>query len=457
MTKRLVVIGGDAAGMSAASQARRRRTEDKLQISVFDRGNFTSYSACGIPYFVSGAVGSYERLIARSPETFRRDYSIGAYVRHEVVEVDTARSAVCVRDLDGGQIRWEGYDDLLIATGSVPKTLGLEGFDAAGIFGVQTLDDGIALRRALDELEPRNAVVVGGGYIGLEIAEALAARDLSVSLVEAAPQPMWSTLDPDMSECVADAVRDRGISVYLEEPPVRFSVRDGRVAGVETEQRLIDADLVVMGLGAKPNVDLAAAAGIRIGSSGAIEVDPGMRTSEPNIWAAGDCAEKIHRVSRQKVRIALGTHANKEGRVVGVNVTGGAAEFPGVVGTAVTKVCDVEIGRTGLGIAEATDVGFDAFTVVKDSKTKAGYFPGTEGIRIKMVAEKDSGRLLGAQIVGGAGSAKRIDVCASLVWNEMSVREIPFLDLSYAPPFSPLWDPVLIAARKAAAVLGEPD
>lgn len=457
MRQRLVVIGGDAAGMSAASLARRRRKPDELEIVVFDRGNFTSYSACGIPYFVSDAIHDVERLIARPPEVFRDKYAIDARIRHEVVEIDLDRGAISVTDFEGGRSSWEGFDELLVATGAVPKTLDIDGADARGIFGIQTLDDGIALRRTLDELSPRHAVVIGGGYIGLEVAEALAARDLAVSLIEAAPQPMWSTLDADVGAHVGDAVRARGIEVFAEESPVRFVVSNGAVAAVETEKRSVPAEIVVLGLGVRPNVELARAAGIVVGESGAIEVDSGMRASHPHVWAAGDCAEKLHRLSKRKVRVALGTHANKEGRVAGVNITGGSAEFPGVLGTAATRVCDLEIGRTGLTDAEARDVGFDAFSVVADSKTKAGYFPGTESIRVKLTAERTTGRLLGAQIVGGTGSAKRIDVCATAIWNEMSVREIPLVDLSYAPPFSPLWDPVSIAARKAARELGEPD
>ena len=457
MKQRLVVIGGDAAGMSAASQARRLRSADELEIVVFERGNFTSYSACGIPYFVADEVKDVNRLVARTPEVFRNDYAIDARTRHEVVEIDLARRAVSVTDFHAGRSSWEPFDDLLIATGSNPKTLDIEGADAAGVFGVETLDDGLALRRALDESSPRHAVVVGGGYIGLEIAEALLARGLEVALVEAAPQPMWSTLDPEIGADVGAAIRDRGIAVFAEEAPVRFAVRDGAVTAVETQERSVPADLVVLGLGVRPNVELARRAGIDIGETGAISVDSAMRTSQPHVWAAGDCVEKLHRVTKRPVRVALGTHANKEGRVAGVNITGGSAEFPGVIGTAVTKVCDLEIGRTGLTDAEADRAGLDSFSVVATSKTRAGYFPGAERIKVKLTAEQESGRLLGAQIVGAAGSAKRIDVCATAVWNEMSVREIPFLDLSYAPPFSPLWDPILIAARKAARALGEPD
>jgi NADPH-dependent 2,4-dienoyl-CoA reductase/sulfur reductase-like enzyme len=448
MAERLVVVGGDAAGMSAASQARRRRARDELEIVAFERGNFTSYSACGIPYFVGGLVHEVDDLIARSPETFQRTFDIDVRLRHEVVEIDLERRAVLVHALDGGDGRWEGFDQLVVATGAVPARPALPGFDARGVFGVQTLDDGLSVRRRLDTDPPRRAVVVGGGYIGLEMAEALRMRGLQVSLVEQGAQPM-STLDPDMGALVAEALCAAGISVFTGEAVTGIDTHDGAVEAVVTERRRLPADLVILGLGARPNTDLARSAGIPVGASGAIAVDQRMRTGIDGVWAAGDCVEKFHRLSRRGVAIALGTHANKEGRVAGINIAGGYATFPGVVGTAVSKICSVEVARTGLGEAEAAECGFQTVTAVVDSTTRAGYYPGAAPIKIKMIAERRSGRLLGAQIVGEEGAAKRIDVLALALWREMTVDELLNTDLSYAPPYAPVWDPVLIAARKA--------
>ena len=452
--ERLVVVGADAAGMSAASQARRRRPPEDLGIVAYEKGNYTSYSACGIPYFVGGLVKDLERLIARTPETFREDYSIDARVRHEVVDIDLDARKVTVRDLDEGTESNEAFDQLVYSTGSKPIRPSLQGAESGGIFGVQILDHGAAIYRELEEQKPERAVIVGGGYIGLEMAEAFSMRGLHVSVVEMAPQPM-STLDPDMGDWVADAMRSMGIDVYTGEPAQGFESSNGRVEAVVTSERTIPADIVVLGLGVEPNVELAEAAGIPIGRSGAVAVDQQMRTKAEGVWSAGDCAEKFHRVARKPTSMALGTHANKEGRVAGINLGGGYATFPGIVGTAVSRICELEVARTGLKESHAREAGFEYVTTIVDSKTRAGYYPGKRPIKTKMIVERRSGRLLGAQIVSEEGAAKRIDVLATALWNEMTVDEMLNVDLSYAPPFAPVWDPVLIAARKAWELVEE--
>jgi NADPH-dependent 2,4-dienoyl-CoA reductase/sulfur reductase-like enzyme len=444
--ERLVVVGGDAAGMSAASQARRLRPDD-LTITAFERGPFTSYSACGIPYLVGTAVERVEDLIVRTPEQFG-EQGIDARIRHEVTEIDVTKGAIKVKSGSEPE-RWEGFDQLVYATGAVPVRPSLPGVDSEGIFGVQTLDHGLAIKRFMDERRPRRAVVVGGGYIGLEMAEAFRGRDLDVTLVEAQSQVM-STIDPDMGELVAEAMRRIGISVRTREPVHEFEVKDGRVVAVVTPEGYLAADIVVLGLGVRPNVELARAAGIPLGPAGGVAVDRRMRTSLEGVWAAGDCAEKWHRVARSSTVIPLGTHANKEGRVAGINVAGGYATFPGVIGTAASRVCDIEIGRTGLLEREARAAGLEPLSVTVDSTTRAGYFPGSEPIKTKMIVEKRTGRLLGAQIIGREGAAKRIDVLATALWNDMAVGDFLNMDLAYAPPFSPVWDPVLVAARKAS-------
>ena len=448
MVERLIVVGADAAGMSAASQARRRRGPQDLEIVAFERGHYISYSACGIPYFVGDVVGEVDDLIVRTPQQFRSNSSIDVHIRHEVSAIDLDKGAVQVRDVDAAGETWEGFDQLVVATGAKPIKPALPGSEARGLFGVQVLDDGVAIRKAVEDEEPKRAVVVGGGYIGLEMAEAFVQRGMEVALVEMASQPM-STLDADMGALVADGVRKLGVDVFLEEPVRGFDTRDGRIDAVVTAARTLPADIVVLGLGVEPNVDLAREAGIPIGPSGGICVDRQMRTQVDSVWSAGDCAEKWHRVSRRAVVIPLGTHANKEGRVAGINIGGGYETFPGVIGTAVSKICDLEIARTGLKEAEAVNAGFQTVAVVVDSSTRAGYYPGAAAIKTKLIVEKVSGRLLGAQIIGREGAAKRIDVLATALWNGMTVDEMLNMDLSYAPPFSPVWDPVLIAARKA--------
>ena len=441
------MVGGDAAGMSAASQAKKRQPD--LEVVAFERGRATSYSACGIPYWISGAVESEAALIARTPEQHRAN-GIDVRMRTEVTAIDLDRRRVSWRDLEDGGEGTEPFDDLVHATGSVPMRPPVPGIDAPGVHGVQVLDDGVALRAELAGGRVERVVVVGGGYIGLEIAEACRVRGLEVTVVDRSATPV-GTYDPDVGEFLAAAVREEGIELVLSDAVTAIATgADGRASAVHTASgRELPADLVVLGLGVRPNVALAQEAGIPLGTSGGIAVDVRMRTPVDGIWAAGDCVESRHRLSGERVVVALGTHANKQGRVAGINIGGGYATFPGVIGTQVTKVCDLEVARTGLSTEEAEAAGFSFVTASVDSTTKAGYFPGAQPIRIKMLAERRTGRLLGAQLVGRQGAAKRIDTLAVCIWNGMSVDEVLALDLSYAPPFSPVWDPVLIAARKA--------
>lgn len=448
MSERVVVVGADAAGMSAASQAKRLRGDD-LEVVALERGHHTSFSACGIPYWIGGDVGSIDQLVARTAEQHRAN-GIDLRMRTEATGLDLDRREVEVRDHEAGSTYRLGFDQLVLATGARPRRPDIPGIDADGVFGVQTLDDG---ERVLDALQdgPRRAVVVGGGYIGVEMAEAMVNRGLSVTVATRSAEPMV-TLDPDMGRQVHDAMTAMDIEVLTSVRVDAFETGDdGRVRAVVTEQGELPADLVVLGTGVSPETTLAAEAGLPLGHWGGLETDLQMRVfDEPGVWAAGDCVESIDLVSGNRVHVALGTHANKQGRVLGTNLGGGYATFPGVVGTAVSKVCDLEIARTGLRERDCDAVGFAYLTVNVDSTTRAGYFPGAAPVTVKLVVEQRTGRLLGGQIVGREDSAKRIDVLAVALWNRMTVEEISALDLGYAPPFSPVWDPVLIAARKAA-------
>jgi NADPH-dependent 2,4-dienoyl-CoA reductase/sulfur reductase-like enzyme len=450
--RRLLVIGGDAAGMAAASQARRLTEPGELEIVVLERGRFTSYSACGIPYWISGMVDDRDDLVARSPEE-HRSRGIDVRLHTEAVAIDTEAREVTARDLEAGDEHTLAYDELLVATGATPVRPPIDGIDSDGVLGVQTLEDGQAVLDALAARTPRRAVVVGAGYIGIEMAEAMVLRDLEVHVVDQAPQPM-TTMDPALGRQVADAMRGMGMHLHLGAGVDEVVTGDdGWARGVVVDGTTLDADLVVLGTGTRPLTTLADEGDIPIGPSGGIVTDRRQRTPVEGVWAAGDCAESFHRVSRRPVSIALGTIANKQGRVAGLNLGGAYGAFPGVLGTAVTKVCSLELARTGLGEDEARDAGFEVVTATIEATTRAGYYPGATPLSIKLVAEVGSGRLLGGQIVGEEGAAKRIDVLALAVWNEMTVEDLSQADLSYAPPFSPVWDPVLIAARRTAAQL----
>ncbi|MEW2166708.1 FAD-dependent oxidoreductase [Streptomyces sp. NPDC007084] len=449
--ERLVVIGGDAAGMAAASQARRLRGPEELEIVAFERGHFASYSACGIPYWVGGDVPDRDRLVARTPEE-HRERDIDLRTRTEVTAIDVDGGRVRSRELDTGTEAWTSYDKLVIATGARPLRPDLPGIDAPGVHGVQTLDDGQALLDTLESTRGRRAVVVGAGYIGVEMAEALIKRGYEVTVVNRGEEPM-STLDPDMGSLVHEAMEGLGITMVGDAEVTKvLTGDDGRVRAVVTEDAEYPADVVVLGIGVRPETALAREAGLPVGDHGGLLTDLAMRVrGHENIWAGGDCVEVLDLVSGRERHIALGTHANKHGQIIGTNVGGGYATFPGVVGTAVSKVCDLEIARTGLREKDARRAGLRFEAVTIESTSRAGYYPGAETMTVKMLAERRTGRLLGVQIVGREGAAKRVDVAAVALTAGMTVEQMTTLDLGYAPPFSPVWDPVLVAARKAMA------
>jgi len=433
-----VVIGGDAGGMAAISAA--RQEDSGLEVIALERTPYTSYSACGIPYVVSGAVDGPDRLIVRTPEQHRAN-GIDVRTGHEAVALDVEAASVTVRTGDGSYDL--GYDALLLGMGGVPIRPPLPGIDLPFVRGVQTLDDAEALLSYASTHSCERVVVVGGGYIGLEMAEAFVQRGMQVTLLEQGAQVMAS-LDPDLGGLVTAAMERHGIDVRLHAAVTAFEP-----GTVVTADGPLDADLVVLGIGVRPNSGLAADAGLVLGAKDAVRVDRRQRTSADGVWAAGDCCESRHIVSGQGVHIALGTVANKQARVAGTNIGGGYATFAGVVGTAISKICDTEVSRTGLSSREAEGAGFAAVAVTIEGTTKAGYFPGAGPMTLRLIVERGRGRLLGAQIVGGEGAAMRINACAVAITTGLSVDQIAQLDLAYAPPFSSVWDPILVAARDA--------
>lgn len=442
---KLVVIGGDAAGMTAASKVRREQPD--REIIVFEKSDYTSYSACGIPYFISEKVKTYQELIVRDPETFRSKYHIDVRTQHLVLSVDTDNKKIKVLNKKTGDEFWESYNQLMIATGGKAFCPDVKGYDSENVFGVTTLKSGINIECYIEEKKPQRAVIVGGGYIGLEMAESLLERGLKVSLINRSEQVM-NTLDPDMGALVSEALRGLGVELFLGEALTGFDVKEGKVAVVLTDKQSIPADIVILGMGSSPNTDFLKGSKIELGSHGAIKVDGQLRTNIPDVWAAGDCTESLHLVSKEHVYIALGTIANKTGLVAGSSIAGEKTVFPGVVGTAVCKICSYEVARTGLLEKQLQKLNIDYVKATIESRTRAHYYPGSKKIIVKLLAEKNSGRLLGGQIIGEEGAAKRIDVLATALTHNLTLQNIIDLDLSYAPPFSPVWDPVQTAARK---------
>lgn len=445
MSNRLLVIGGDAGGMAAASTARRRGAD--FEIVALEQGRYTSYSACGIPYVVSGDVWALEELVVRTPQQFRDQLRIDVRTGHRAMAIDLDRRTVEVRNLAQERTYTLGFDLLHIATGARPRRPPIPGIDGPQVFGVQTLDDAARLLAAVKAGQCDQVVVIGGGYIGLELAEAFVKRQSTVTVIEQRDEVM-ATLDADMGALVNTAMRQHGITVHTGE-----RVTAVEAGSVVTTRRTVPADLVVLGLGVEPNAELASEAGMALGVRGSIVVNRCQQTSAEGVWAAGDCCQSRSVVTGEPIYVALGTVANKQARVAGINISGGYATFAGVAGTAITKLCALEIGRTGVNEAEAAVAGFGYQVAKVVATTRAGYYPGAGTITVKLIVERVTGRILGGQVVGYEGAAKRIDVLATAITGGLTVEDLVYLDLSYAPPFSPLWDPVQQAARRALAVL----
>jgi NADPH-dependent 2,4-dienoyl-CoA reductase/sulfur reductase-like enzyme len=453
--ERLVVLGGVAAGMSAASQAKRRRPD--LEVVAIQRSPEVSYGACGMPYNIMDPQRSIDDLVVISADTFRKKRGIDVRTRHEALAIEPAERRVLVRDLVSGREERLAWDHLVIATGARAIRLPIPGDDLQGVLVLRDLEDGGRVRRWLDERAPRRAVIVGGGYIGMEMAEALVERGLAVTVLERLPAILPGFEGAIVASAMETLVR-HGVDVRTGVTATGFvGDTEGRVVAVETDLGRIDADLVLVAVGARPNAELARAAGLALGASGAIAVDDHLRTSAPGIWAAGDCAHAWHLVTGQPAWIPLGTTANKQGKIAGANAAGAELTFPGIVGTAIFRVFDLEVGRTGLNAAEAAAAGFDAVSAAITGNTRAHGYPGPRKTTVWLLAERTSGRLLGAQVVGGEGVKGRVDVLATALHARMDLDAVGLLDLSYAPPFAPVWDPVLTAASQLAKALGRPE
>jgi len=454
--ERVVVVGADAAGMSAAHQALRtaKAAGRRLDVVVLEKTSHTSYSACGIPYWIAGDVDSGASLVARTAEQHR---AMGVDLRMDTSAVGLdldARTVTAFRP-DGVE-EAIGFDQLVLATGALPRVPAwartADGLPVPGVATLKTLDDGARWVAAVSGTDrPRRAVVVGGGYIGIETAEAFVRRGLATTLVTR--REVMSSLDPDMGALVRKGMTDGGVDVVCSEEVDGLDVhRDGSVAAVRSGGDTFPADVVALGLGVLPATQLAVRAGLPVGAFGGLLPDDRQQVAD-GVWAAGDCCESRERLGGVRVYVPLGTHANKQGRVAGENLAGGDARFGGVVGTAVTQFSaggsHVEVGRTGPTTEQATIGGARVVSLVTDSTTISGYMPGAAPIAVKVLARPD-GRLVGVQIVGGPGSAKRVDSAAVALWYGASVGDVGGMDLAYAPPFSPVWDPVQIACRRLA-------
>ncbi|MFH1985091.1 MAG: FAD-dependent oxidoreductase [Pseudomonadota bacterium] len=438
-----VVIGADAAGMSAASRAKRRSPD--MAVTVFERSQDVSYSACGMPYNIAEPHRDMNDLVVRTAEAFRAKQGIDLLTGHTVTRIDPGRRIVQGTRVDGSVFSAE-YDRLLIATGASPVRPALTGIDLPEVMVLKSLADGRAIKNALARGTVRRVAILGMGYIALEMCEALAARGIAVVMVKPGPD-----LLPWMDRQLADAVRQEleTHGVGLHAGTVLTAIRrEGDALRLDTEQGAIDADLVIAAVGVAPNSALAADAGLALGPSGAIAVGEDLMTSDPAIYAAGDCADAFHVVTGQRVWIPLALRANRAGWAVADTVSGELTRLEGVAGTAVFKVFDLEVARTGLTAAEAAGAGFDSATATITTRSRAHAHPGAVDIHVHIVGDRGTGRILGAQIVGKEGAAHRINAAAVALHAKMTVAAFAQSDLAYAPPFGPVWDPLLVAANQ---------
>ncbi|WP_078556166.1 FAD-dependent oxidoreductase [Bacillus alkalicellulosilyticus] len=439
-----VIIGGDAAGMSAAMQITRNDKEAK--IITLEKGSFYSYAQCGLPYVIGGKIASTDKLVARTRETFIEKYGIDARILHEVTKVDAKQKKIIGHNHQDQTMFELEYDKLLIATGAEPIIPQWKGADIDGVHTIKTIPDIQRLQKDIEKHDVKDVVIVGGGYIGLEMAENLAVLGFTISIIEQAPQ-LATIFDSDMSESIHQIARGANVKLFLEESVTEIT-GDTRVTNVKTDKRTIPADLVIISVGVRPNTKIISETGIELTEYGAIKVNEKMETSIPDIYAAGDCATQYHRIKQKNDYIPLGTHANKQGRVAGLSMVGIHRTFPGVVGTAIMKFFDYTFGRTGISEKEAKEMELAYGTIEAELPHIAGYYPTPEQLKMKIIYEVGSNTLLGAQIIGKEGVDKRIDVLATTLFAKMTLDEIEDLDLAYAPPYNGVWDPVQQVARR---------
>jgi NADPH-dependent 2,4-dienoyl-CoA reductase/sulfur reductase-like enzyme len=399
-----------------------------------------------MPYLSSGKVKSADSLVVYDAKFFKEKRDIEVFLHHEVKRIFPQRKAVLIKNGKTGEERQYPYDKLLIATGARAFIPPIKGLDRKGVFTLRPLEDGIAIRDFIGSNSPKNGLLIGAGYIGMEMAESFAEVGMRVTVIEKMPV-IVGTMDDEITEIIEKELNRNGVTLLKSKAVVEFAGENSRLSrAILDSGETIEADIAVVGAGLRPNSELAKDAGIELGRTGAIKVNQRMETNIPDIYAAGDCAEAYHLVLGRNVYIPLATTANKQGRAAGENIAGGNASFPGIVGTAIFKVFDLEVGRTGITEKEARVEGIEYVSNVIEHDSRAPYYPGVSPIRVKLLADKKTGRILGAQMVGREGVAKRIDVFATAITVKMTAREMRDLDLGYAPPFSPPYDPILIAA-----------
>ncbi len=449
---KIVIIGGVAGGASAAAKA--RRVNEHAEIVLFEKGPYVSFANCGLPYHIAGEIVEREDLFVVTKELLWARFNIDVRIESEVIDVDPQQKCLTVLNLSKNVKYKETYDKLIVATGANAVVPPIPGAEAKGVFTLKTIPDMDRIIALIEKNQPKSAVVIGGGFIGLEAAEALHRLGLEVAVAEAAPQ-ILSPFDPDMADAIERYMQEElGIEVYENDPVEVIQIEGDVPKAVQLRSgEILEAEVVIMAIGVTPVTDLAKKAGLVLGQRNLIVVDDHMRTSDPDIYAVGDIVQTSHRVSGKPAWLPLAGPANRQGRTAGTNAAGDDAVFPGVLGTAIVRMGKISAARTGLNETDAKKAGLDFFTSFTSSKSHADYYPGAEEMGIKLTVENQTGRLLGAQIVGGGGVDKRIDIFSTALAAEMTVGQIVDLELAYAPPFGSAKDPVNLAAMTAENIL----
>ena len=447
---RLLILGGSDAGISAALRA--REVDPSTQVAVVVADSFPNYSICGLPFYLSGEVSDYHELAHRTEEEIM-DEDIGLLLEHIARSIDPVNHTVTMTDETDVAHQIE-YDKLIIATGAVPLRPAIEGLDLPGVYFLRSMDDSFAIHEFMNVHEPHSAVIIGGGYIGLEMADALSRRGLKVTVIEHSATVL-KTVDASLGELVGAELQRHGVDVVPRVAIERIVQNGKRLEVIGTGDFQITSDLVLVATGVKPLTNVAKGADITLGEQGAIQVTRRMETSLPDIYAAGDCVETWHRFLERPTYLPLGTTAHKQGRIAGENAVGGSREFAGTLGTQVVKVFDLAIARTGLRDEEAIQAGYEPLTVESTIWDHKVYYPGAHSFHIRLTGDLITGQLLGAQMVGHVSGevAKRIDSVATALFHRMNIEALNDLDLSYTPPLSSPWDPIQMSAQAWVAGL----
>lgn len=447
---KIVVIGGVAAGPKAAARA--KRCHPNAQVTIIEKGEWLSYGGCGLPYFLGATVKELKDLMAtsweaiRTPEFFKKAKDIDVLIGWEAVKIDRDNKRVEIKNVNTGETQELPYDKLVLATGAEPNTPPIEGVDAAGVFHLKNPRHALDMKEYLLNNDITNAIVIGGGLIGIETSEAIANWGIDVTIIEMQDQVLPFLLDKELASAFAAYLEQEDLNI-ITGTKVQKIIKNqkGQVKGVETDKGIIEGEMVLISAGVRPNIALAEQAGLNVEKG--IIVNEFLQTSDPDIYAGGDCVVCEHKVSEQKVYVPLGSTANKHGRIIGTNVTGGNEQFPGVLGTSIVKVFDWNAGRTGLSEAEAKQLGYDVVTAFVPGPDKAHFFPGKKLILTKLIADRETGKILGAQLIGPGDIARRLDIMVTAITFGATAHQVANLDLAYAPPFSPAMDNIINAAN----------